>query len=109
MNPNKKKELIKRVQNAYKVYTMDMLEWQKDPEGKNINPSINNTEEYYDSIPEIKRVKPNIRYYLNKEELEVLKKILNKKNRKSYFRKTCSFGGISRARTYDLHDVNVAL
>ena len=82
MNPNKKREALKRIKNAYRQYTLDILDYNKrlmDIGSCNINKS-QTPEEYYDSqavTPLL--IKPDIRNYLNKEDGRVLKKILLKK------------------------------
>ena len=82
MNPNKKRESIKRVKAAYRQYTLDLLEYNKqimDVGSNNISSNVN-PDEYYQS-QEVKPmpIKPDIRYYMPKEDVKTLKNILLKK------------------------------
>ena len=80
MNPNKKKELIESVKLGYQKYRMDLLDYYT--QGKKIDniSASSSPEEYYNGDSnETMMLKPNIYFYLNKEERRILKAIMAKK------------------------------
>ena len=81
MNPNKKKELIKRVKNGYQRYRVDLLDYYTQGKKPDTISTTASPEEYYngDTTSKPMMLKPNIYYYLNKEERRILKAIMGKK------------------------------
>lgn len=82
MNPNKKKELIERVKLGYQKYRVDLLDYYTQSKKLDTISTTASPEEYYngDTTSKTMMLKPNIYYYLNKEERRILKAIMNKKS-----------------------------
>lgn len=80
MNPTKKKEMIERVQLAYEKYRMDLLAFYADNnKSMNTRTDMNPDDYYNETASETMRIKPNIYFYLDRNERRVLKAILAKK------------------------------